>query len=132
MRGKGTCLYQMIGFHLEVSLLLTPRPFNFSTLSSLSLKERLNFISSRKQSRANRGSLILIMTLQVDDKYEYSMESKDIKVHGWISTNNSVGFWQITPSNEFRSAGPVKQFLGSHVGPTNLAVSIGFDIKKNT
>ena len=60
----------------------------------------------------------------MDDKYEYSMESKDIKVHGWISTNDSVGFWQITPSNEFRSAGPLKQFLGSHVGPTNLAVSI--------
>ncbi|ANM60517.1 Rhamnogalacturonate lyase family protein [Arabidopsis thaliana] len=59
---------------------------------------------------------------EVDDKYEYSMESKDIKVHGWISTNDSVGFWQITPSNEFRSAGPLKQFLGSHVGPTNLAV----------
>ncbi|WZZ79931.1 probable rhamnogalacturonate lyase B [Brassica napus] len=58
----------------------------------------------------------------VDDKYEYSMESKDIKVHGWISTNDSVGFWQITPSNEFRSAGPLKQFLGSHVGPTNLAI----------
>ncbi|KAL1214218.1 hypothetical protein V5N11_034747 [Cardamine amara subsp. amara] len=59
---------------------------------------------------------------EVDDKYEYSMESKDIKVHGWISTNESVGFWQITPSNEFRSAGPLKQFLGSHVGPTNLAI----------
>uniref|UniRef100_M4EPT3 rhamnogalacturonan endolyase n=1 Tax=Brassica campestris TaxID=3711 RepID=M4EPT3_BRACM len=59
---------------------------------------------------------------EVDDKYEYSMESKDIKVHGWISTNDSVGFWQITPSNEFRSAGPLKQFLGSHVGPTNLAI----------
>ncbi|CAA7028674.1 unnamed protein product [Microthlaspi erraticum] len=59
---------------------------------------------------------------EVDDKYEYSMESKDIKVHGWISTKESVGFWQITPSNEFRSAGPLKQFLSSHVGPTNLAV----------
>ncbi|KAL0697532.1 hypothetical protein Bca4012_053654 [Brassica carinata] len=59
---------------------------------------------------------------EVDDKYEYSMESRDIKVHGWISTNDSVGFWQITPSNEFRSAGPLKQFLGSHVGPTNLAI----------
>ncbi|CAN8294534.1 unnamed protein product [Cochlearia groenlandica] len=59
---------------------------------------------------------------EVDDKYAYSMDCKDIKVHGWISTNDSVGFWQITPSNEFRSAGPLKQFLGSHVGPTNLAI----------
>ncbi|CAN1766490.1 Rhamnogalacturonate lyase [Linum perenne] len=59
---------------------------------------------------------------EVDDKYSYSMESRDIKVHGWISINPSVGFWQITPSSEFRSGGPLKQFLASHVGPTNLAV----------
>ncbi|CAN1270661.1 Rhamnogalacturonate lyase [Linum perenne] len=59
---------------------------------------------------------------EVDDKYEYSMESRDIKLHGWISRNPSVGFWQVTPSSEFRSGGPLKQFLASHVGPTNLAV----------
>ncbi|CAN0889541.1 hypothetical protein LINGRAHAP2_LOCUS16121 [Linum grandiflorum] len=60
---------------------------------------------------------------QVDDKYEYSMENRDIKVHGWMSREQpSVGFWQITPSSEFRSGGPLKQFLASHVGPTNLAV----------
>ena len=34
-----------------------------------------------------------------------------------------VGFWQITPSSEFRSGGPIKQNLTSHVGPVNLAVS---------
>lgn len=28
----------------------------------------------------------------------------------------------VTPSNEFRSGGPVKQNLTSHVGPTTLAV----------
>lgn len=33
-----------------------------------------------------------------------------------------LGFWQITPSDEFRSGGPLKQNLTSHVGPTNLAV----------
>ncbi|KAF5740131.1 Rhamnogalacturonate lyase family protein [Tripterygium wilfordii] len=58
---------------------------------------------------------------EVDDKYEYSVESKDIKVHGWVVTDTpSVGFWQITPSNEFRSGGPNKQELTSHVGPTCL------------
>ena len=35
-----------------------------------------------------------------------------------------VGFWQITPSSEFRSGGPLKQNLTSHVGPYALAVSI--------
>ncbi|KAL8096326.1 hypothetical protein AgCh_037332 [Apium graveolens] len=59
---------------------------------------------------------------QVDDKYQYSCENKDLKVHGWISTNPGVGFWQITPSDEFRSGGPVKQNLSSHVGPTCLAM----------
>lgn len=34
-----------------------------------------------------------------------------------------AGFWQITPSDEFRSGGPLKQNLTSHVGPTTLAVS---------
>ncbi|KAF2285319.1 hypothetical protein GH714_042361 [Hevea brasiliensis] len=31
-----------------------------------------------------------------------------------------VGFWMITPSNEFRVGGPTKQDLTSHVGPTVL------------
>ena len=61
--------------------------------------------------------------MQVDDKYEYSSEAKDIRVHGWVSADPPVGFWQITPSYEFRSAGPSKQFLNSHDGPTSLSVS---------
>ncbi|WOL18187.1 putative rhamnogalacturonate lyase B isoform X1 [Canna indica] len=59
---------------------------------------------------------------EVDDKYQYSCENKDIKVHGWISFKPPVGFWQITPSDEFRTGGPVKQNLTSHVGPTTLAM----------
>lgn len=59
---------------------------------------------------------------EVDDKYQYSCEDKDNKVHGWISFDPQIGFWIVTPSNEFRSAGPVKQDLTSHVGPTALAM----------
>ncbi|KAG5233446.1 rhamnogalacturonate lyase [Salix suchowensis] len=40
---------------------------------------------------------------EVDDKYQYAMESKDNKVQGWISRDPAVGFWMITPSQEFRS-----------------------------
>ncbi|KAJ8772899.1 hypothetical protein K2173_028076 [Erythroxylum novogranatense] len=40
---------------------------------------------------------------EVDDKYQYSCNNEDNKVHGWISMDPPVGFWQITPSNEFRS-----------------------------
>ncbi|XP_073221326.1 uncharacterized protein [Cicer arietinum] len=62
---------------------------------------------------------------EVDDKYQYSCENKDLKVHGWISqeseTNPAMGFWVIIPSNEFRSGGLVKQNLTSHVGPISLA-----------
>ncbi|KAK3000025.1 hypothetical protein RJ639_024186 [Escallonia herrerae] len=61
---------------------------------------------------------------EVDDKYQYSCENKDLKVHGWICTDPPTGFWQITPSNEFRTGGPVKQNLTSHVGPTTLAMFI--------
>ncbi|CAL9104253.1 unnamed protein product, partial [Musa textilis] len=59
---------------------------------------------------------------EVDDKYQYSSEDKDIKVHGWMSFDPPIGFWQITPSDEFRGGGPIKQDLTSHVGPTTLAM----------
>ncbi|XP_060199110.1 probable rhamnogalacturonate lyase B isoform X2 [Lycium barbarum] len=59
---------------------------------------------------------------EVDDKYQYSSEDKDLKVHGWICMDPSLGFWIIIPSDEFRSGGPLKQNLTSHVGPTALSV----------
>nr|XP_009406093.1 PREDICTED: uncharacterized protein LOC103989069 [Musa acuminata subsp. malaccensis] len=61
---------------------------------------------------------------EVDDKYQYSCDNKDSMVHGWISSDPSVGFWVITPSNEFKSGGPVKQDLTSHAGPTSLAIFV--------
>ncbi|KAL6560841.1 hypothetical protein OROHE_006018 [Orobanche hederae] len=58
---------------------------------------------------------------EVDDKYFYSCNDEDNKVHGWVSTDDpSVGFWLITPSDEFRTGGPIKQDLTSHVGPFTL------------
>ncbi|KAL0379042.1 UNVERIFIED_CONTAM: hypothetical protein Sradi_3209700 [Sesamum radiatum] len=59
---------------------------------------------------------------EVDDKYLYSCDNKNNKVHGWVS--NDVGFWMITPTNEFRTGGPFKQDLTSHVGPTLLSMFI--------
>uniref|UniRef100_A0ACD6AEH5 Uncharacterized protein n=1 Tax=Avena sativa TaxID=4498 RepID=A0ACD6AEH5_AVESA len=59
---------------------------------------------------------------EVDDKYQYSCENQYNSVHGWISSDPSIGFWQITPSDEFRTGGPLKQNLTSHVGPTMLAI----------
>ncbi|XP_004287408.1 PREDICTED: probable rhamnogalacturonate lyase B [Fragaria vesca subsp. vesca] len=59
---------------------------------------------------------------EVDDKYQYSSKNQNLQVHGWICMDPPVGFWQITPSNEFRSGGPLKQNLSSHVGPTCLAM----------
>ncbi|CAN4126817.1 unnamed protein product [Withania somnifera] len=59
---------------------------------------------------------------EVDDKYQYSDEVKNIKVHGWISDKPHMGFWVISASDEYRSGGPIKQELTSHVGPTSLAV----------
>lgn len=74
--------------------------------------------------------------IKVDDKYQYSSENKDLKVHGWISpeseTDPTMGFWVIIPSNEFRSGGLVKQNLTSHVGPISLAVSLFLFVKECT
>ncbi|GMI67974.1 rhamnogalacturonan lyase6 [Hibiscus trionum] len=61
---------------------------------------------------------------EVDDKYQYSTENKDNKLHGWISDDDAVGFWIITPSDEFRTGGPHKQDLTSHVGPTALSMFV--------
>ncbi|KAE8675654.1 Cinnamyl alcohol dehydrogenase 6 [Hibiscus syriacus] len=61
---------------------------------------------------------------EVDDKYQYSCENKDNKLHGWISDDDAVGFWIITPSNEFRTGGPNKQDLTSHVGPIALSMFV--------
>lgn len=65
--------------------------------------------------------------MQVDDKYQYSCENKDSHVHGWISSNPRVGFWVITPSDEFRAGGPIKPDLVSHTGPVSLSVRIYFN-----
>ncbi|MCH81580.1 rhamnogalacturonate lyase B-like protein, partial [Trifolium medium] len=60
---------------------------------------------------------------EVDDKYQYSTENQYNQVNGWITADSEkpVGFWIITPSNEFRNGGPVKQDLTSHVGPICLS-----------
>ncbi|TXG60055.1 hypothetical protein EZV62_014628 [Acer yangbiense] len=70
---------------------------------------------------------------EVDDKYQYSMENKDNKVHGWITTDDTpVGFWMISPSDEFRSGGPTSQDLTSHVGPIvlNMFTSVHYGGKE--
>ncbi|GAA0186311.1 lyase [Lithospermum erythrorhizon] len=59
---------------------------------------------------------------EVDDKYQYSSDNKDNRVHGWICPSPHTGFWMITPSNEFKTGGPVKQDLTSHTGPIVLSM----------
>ncbi|GER34853.1 rhamnogalacturonate lyase family protein [Striga asiatica] len=62
---------------------------------------------------------------EVDDKYLYSCDNKDNRVHGWVSNDyEPVGLWMITPSNEFKTGGPFKQDLTSHVGPVVLSMFI--------
>ncbi|XP_060186083.1 probable rhamnogalacturonate lyase B [Lycium barbarum] len=61
---------------------------------------------------------------EVDDKYFYASDNKDDKVHGWVSTNPPLGFWMINPSNEFRTGGPFKQDLTSHVASTVLSMFV--------
>ncbi|KAM3201384.1 putative rhamnogalacturonate lyase B [Capsicum annuum] len=62
---------------------------------------------------------------EVDDKYFYASDNKDGKVYGWVSnTNPPLGFWMINPSNEYRTGGPLRQDLTTHVGPTVLSVFV--------
>ncbi|XP_027077179.2 uncharacterized protein [Coffea arabica] len=57
---------------------------------------------------------------EVDDKYFYAGDNFDNRVYGWVCSDPTIGFWMITPSNEFRNGGPFKQDLTTHVGPTVL------------
>ncbi|XP_071914289.1 uncharacterized protein [Coffea arabica] len=61
------------------------------------------------------------LKVEVDDKYQYSSDVKDTRVHGWICTNPPTGFWMIIPSNEFRIGGPMKQELTSQAGATTIS-----------
>ncbi|GLT60573.1 hypothetical protein SLA2020_333340 [Shorea laevis] len=88
-------------------------------------------LSPRGQALAYPEAVLLVNPIEpdlkgeVDDKYQYSCDNKDSGVHGWICTEQTpVGFWLITPSQEFRTGGPIKQNLTSHVGPTTLAVFV--------
>ncbi|CAN0878488.1 Rhamnogalacturonate lyase [Linum grandiflorum] len=58
---------------------------------------------------------------QVDDKYQYSMEMKDHKLKGWVSEDPKIGFWVISPSEEYAAGGPTKPELTCHSGPIALA-----------
>ncbi|KAH7315898.1 hypothetical protein KP509_21G070000 [Ceratopteris richardii] len=61
-------------------------------------------------------------TGEVDDKYQYSCDNRENRVHGWISMHSMIGFWIITASDEFKNGGILKQNLTSHAGPTCLSV----------
>ncbi|XP_015057396.1 probable rhamnogalacturonate lyase B [Solanum pennellii] len=62
---------------------------------------------------------------EVDDKYFYASDNKDGKVYGWVSsTNPPLGFWMINPSNEYRTGGPFRQDLTTHIGPTVLSIFV--------
>ncbi|XP_057497206.1 rhamnogalacturonate lyase B-like isoform X1 [Actinidia eriantha] len=91
---------------------IMPTPNDRSTGQPLDYHEAVLLTNPSNQS--HKG--------EVDDKYQYSADIKDCRVHGWISLDQAVGFWVITPSNEFRIGGPLKQELTSHVGPTSLSV----------
>lgn len=134
--GRDICPFLMIGYPEEVKSWLTRKQFSLLIQSSLNSKEKYSQtpFSSITVLNAIFSSMYCassdcwwhsnwIVMFQVDDKYQYSSENKDNKVHGWICFDPPVGFWQITPSNEFRNGGPFKQDLTSHVNPTTLAVS---------
>ncbi|XP_075082381.1 uncharacterized protein LOC107822331 isoform X4 [Nicotiana tabacum] len=94
----------------------------------IAFKLRKDKLPDRGQPLAYPEAVLLVNPVEpefkgeVDDKYQYSCEDKDLKVHGWICMDPPLGFWIIIPSDEFRSGGPLKQNLTSHVGPTALSV----------
>ncbi|KAK4342550.1 hypothetical protein RND71_038366 [Anisodus tanguticus] len=139
--GRGTCPCLMTGYQVEeypeAVLLVNPIEPDFK--GNVSMFFSCNYIYQLPSMIDNASSAYSLSKRQqalyrspcakinpvlppVDDKYQYSCENKDLKVHGWICMDPPLGFWQITPSNEFLLGGPLKQNLTSHVGPTALAM----------
>nr|GMD53470.1 probable rhamnogalacturonate lyase B [Ipomoea batatas] len=114
----------------RISLNLKARMFNFMAISD-HIQRRMPTAADRvygSQPLAYKEAVLLTHPSnptfkgEVDDKYQYSLESKDTNVHGWICPKPHIGFWVITGSSEFRSGGPIKQDLTSHVGPVALSM----------
>lgn len=118
-------------FQIRIAFKLNEDKFRFMALSDT--RQRImpraeDRQKERSQNLAFKEAVLLTnpsnprLKGEVDDKYQYSSENKDNKLHGWISDGDAAGFWIITPSNEFRTGGPHKQDLTSHVGPTALSM----------
>jgi hypothetical protein len=109
--------------------------FNYMAVSD-AIQRYMPSAKDRESPRAKRlayGEAVLLVDPanprfkgEVDDKYQYSLDNKDNKVHGWVGAGQGspIGFWVVTPSNEFKIGGPLKRELTSHVGPTSVTVSI--------
>lgn len=129
-------LKDMPGFNLNttrIAFMLNTDKFHYMAVSDTRqrfMPQAEDRLPERGQQLAYPEAVLLVNPIEaqfkgeVDDKYQYSCENKDNQVHGWICFDPPVGFWQITPSNEFRTGGPLKQDLTSHVNPTTLAIFI--------
>nr|GMD51549.1 probable rhamnogalacturonate lyase B [Ipomoea batatas] len=122
----------------RISLNLKARMFNFMAISD-HIQRRMPTAADRvygSQPLAYKEAVLLTHPSnptfkgEVDDKYQYSLESKDTNVHGWICPKPHIGFWVITGSSEFRSGGPIKQDLTSHVGPVALSALFRYISRK--
>ncbi|XP_047064029.1 rhamnogalacturonate lyase B-like [Lolium rigidum] len=110
--------------------------FNYMAVSD-AIQRYMPSAKDRESPRAKRlayGEAVLLVDPanprfkgEVDDKYQYSLDNKDNRVHGWVGAGqgNPMGFWVITPSNEFKIGGPLKRELTSHVGPTSVTMFLG-------
>ncbi|XP_038991462.1 probable rhamnogalacturonate lyase B [Hibiscus syriacus] len=117
--------------HIRIVFKLREDRFRFMALSDS--RQRImpsTYDRIRSQTLAFKEAVVLTnpsdpqLKGEVDDKYQYSIENKDNKLHGWISDDDAVGFWIITPSSEFRAGGPHKQGLTSHPGATSLCMLV--------
>lgn len=124
---------------VRLAFKLNPTRFNYMAVSD-GIQRYMPAAADRDAPRgtplAYQEAVLLVnaseprFTGEVDDKYQYSLDNKDNHVHGWIAaagdtTTVPMGFWIITPSNEFKSGGPTKRELTSHIGPTSVTMFLG-------
>ncbi|KAL2613398.1 hypothetical protein R1flu_025090 [Riccia fluitans] len=117
---------------LRLVLKLNPELFDYSYVAdnrqrfmptrmdlSKNRSESLAFKEARMLTRPKNESLMY----EVDHKYQFSVESKDGIMYGWISSKEKIGVWIISPNKwEYLGGGPYKQDLTVQTGPNLLAM----------
>ncbi|PNT67317.1 hypothetical protein BRADI_3g24670v3, partial [Brachypodium distachyon] len=115
---------------IRVAFKLNTERFNYMAISD----DIQRYMPRAKDRDAPRSAPLafkeaVLLVDPSESQFKGEVDDKTNRVHGWVAAAGHpscpIGFWVVTPSNEFKPGGRLKRYLTSHVGPTSLSVFIG-------